>query len=275
MGRPMARIVPSGSENSGYCTPVSRASSRAAAGRVSWKPPSEGRYSVYTRFTRKEAGEFAGQKYEEIREFATIAFTWPLESKGADPKAVALFELCRFREAQVVFTRLLSDDEHGAHAHQHLALLLEREGKLAEAEVHFRKARELSPEDFPAPVLLPEKEFRREVDRALGALPSDMRKDLGGVPVTVEDVPKSEDLLEGDPPLSPTILGLFRGPAIGEPCTDEDGPVCRSVVLYRKNLGRAVSSREELLEQIRVTLLHEIGHLRGEDDLELAARGLE
>jgi predicted Zn-dependent protease with MMP-like domain len=47
------------------------------------------------------------------------------------------------------------------------------------------------------------------------------------------------------------------------------------VVVYRKNLGRAVNSRDELLEQIRVTLLHEIGHLRGEDDLELAARGLE
>ena len=47
------------------------------------------------------------------------------------------------------------------------------------------------------------------------------------------------------------------------------------MVLYRKNLARAVTSREELVEQIRVTLLHEIGHLRGEDDLELAARGLE
>ena len=34
-------------------------------------------------------------------------------------------------------------------------------------------------------------------------------------------------------------------------------------------------SRAELIEQIRVTLHHEVGHLRGEDDLELAARGLE
>lgn len=202
------------------------------------------------------------------------------EDRGEDPdvayeRAVALFELCRFKEAGLAFTRLLVDDEHGAHAHQHLGLLLEREGKLAEAEAHFRKARELSPEDFPAPQLLSERDFRREVDRALAGLPADMRKDLGGIPVTVEDLPRSEDLLDGDPPLSPTILGLFRGPPIGESCSAEDGPVCRSVVLYRKNLARAVTSRDELLEQIRVTLLHEIGHLRGEDDLELAARGLE
>ncbi len=202
------------------------------------------------------------------------------EDRGTDPdvayeRAVALFELCRFKEAQEAFTALLADDEHGAHAHQHLGLLLERDGKLAEAEAHFKKARELSPDDFPPPQLLSEKDFRREVDRALAGLPADMRKDLGGVPVTVEDIPKSEDLLEGEPPLSPTILGLFRGPPIAEHCSAEDGPVCRSVVLYRKNLARAVSSREELVEQIRVTLLHEIGHLRGEDDLELAARGLE
>src|SRR6185312_15964780 len=33
-----------------------------------------------------------GKKYEEIRDFATVAFTWPLERKEADPAAVALFE---------------------------------------------------------------------------------------------------------------------------------------------------------------------------------------
>jgi predicted Zn-dependent protease with MMP-like domain len=47
------------------------------------------------------------------------------------------------------------------------------------------------------------------------------------------------------------------------------------VSLYRRNLVRTVRTRKELLEQIRVTLLHEVGHLRGEDDVELAARGLE
>ncbi len=61
-------------------------------GRAAWKPPAPGRYSVYTQFNNKESGEAGGKKYQEIREFATLAFTWPLERKGADPKAVALFE---------------------------------------------------------------------------------------------------------------------------------------------------------------------------------------
>ncbi|MBY0522638.1 MAG: DUF3386 family protein [Gemmataceae bacterium] len=61
-------------------------------GRVSWKPPAPGNYSVYTRNTLKEAGEHDGKKYEEIRDFATIAFSWPLERKDADAAAVTRFE---------------------------------------------------------------------------------------------------------------------------------------------------------------------------------------
>jgi predicted Zn-dependent protease with MMP-like domain len=117
-------------------------------------------------------------------------------------------------------------------------------------------------------------EFSLAVASAVEALPEDMRRDLQGVPVRAEELPADEDLLSGEPPLSPAILGLFRGPPLGEPCEGLEVP-CRSVALYRRNLARVVRTREELLEQIRVTLLHEVGHLRGEDDEELAARGLE
>jgi tetratricopeptide (TPR) repeat protein len=197
------------------------------------------------------------------------------DSDVAYERAVALFELCRFDEARAAFLALRADSEHGAHAFQHLGLLLEREQKWPEAEASFKKARELSPEDFPAPVLLSEGDFRAAVARAVKALPKDMQKDLRDVPVTTEEIPKDEDLRDGEPPLSPTILGLFRGPPLNEPCPADEKGACRSVVLYRRNLARAVTSQDELLEQIRVTLLHEVGHLRGEDDMELAARGLE
>lgn len=63
-----------------------------ADGKATWRPPAAGVYSVYARDTRKEAGEAGGKKYEEIRDFATVAFTWPPERKDADPAAVALFE---------------------------------------------------------------------------------------------------------------------------------------------------------------------------------------
>ena len=73
-----------------------------------------------------------------------------------------------------------------------------------------------------------------------------------------------------------TILGLYRGP-VGR------GPVGRgphhseptSIVLYRKNLARAVKTRAELCVQIRETLLHEIGHLEGLDEDDLRRRGMD
>jgi hypothetical protein len=63
-----------------------------AEGRATWQPPAPGQYAVYTRSTSKVAGEFGGQKYEEIRDFATVAFAWPLERKDADAAAVSRFE---------------------------------------------------------------------------------------------------------------------------------------------------------------------------------------
>lgn len=216
-----------------------------------------------------------GQSQDAVDRADVVLQLDPKNREALYERAVALFELCRFGDAKAAFTAMLADKERAAHAHQHLGLILEREGKQAEADKHFAKARELAPEDFPAPPLLSTQDFKAEVEKAVAALPEDMRRDLTGVPVAAEDIPREDDLLSGDPPLSPTILGIYRGPPLGEACSPEDGNPCRSVALYRRNLARAVRTREELLEQIRVTLLHEVGHLRGEDDFELAARGLE
>jgi predicted Zn-dependent protease with MMP-like domain len=215
-----------------------------------------------------------GQSEEALARTAIVLAREPRNSEAAYERALALFELCRFAEAKTAFAALLDDPIHRAHAHQHMGLLLEREGKWKLAQQHFDKARELSPADFPQPPLPPEPEFRKAVADAVAALPEDMRRDLRGIPVTTEELPADDDLLAGAPPLSPTILGLFRGPPLGEPCSGAETP-CRSVVLYRRNLARVVRTPEELRKQIEVTLLHEVGHLRGENDGELAARGLE
>ncbi len=63
-----------------------------ADGKATWTPPRPGRYSVYTSVVSKESGTFRDKKYEEIRDFATLAFRWPLAPRGADPEAVALFQ---------------------------------------------------------------------------------------------------------------------------------------------------------------------------------------
>ena len=42
-----------------------------------------------------------------------------------------------------------------------------------------------------------------------------------------------------------------------------------------RNLARRSADREELIEQLRITLFHEVGHFLGLDEDDLEARGLE
>ena len=94
--------------------------------------------------------------------------------------------------------------------------------------------------------------------------------------MAVEDFPDDEDLRAASPPLSPTILGLFRGQAI--PHRELLSPADHfpaSIILYQRNLERFARSREELLEQIGITVMHEVGHLLGLDEDDLWERGLD
>jgi predicted Zn-dependent protease with MMP-like domain len=138
------------------------------------------------------------------------------------------------------------------------------------------------------------------VRRAIAELPPDFRRDLAGVKVEAADLPELDDLTAEKPPLSPTILGLFRGLPLdygdeaaaptpagrggkrrsASASSPPAGPLqCdtgdRTIVLYRRNLLRTVKDGAELDQAISRTLLHEVGHLRGEDDGSLRDRGLE
>jgi len=70
------------------------------AGQVAFTPPSTGVYCVYAQHVDKTAGKHADKSYDEIREFATLSFTWPLVRTEADPEAVKLFQEAIAQRAQ-------------------------------------------------------------------------------------------------------------------------------------------------------------------------------
>lgn len=201
---------------------------------------------------------------------------------GADPlcclreRAIALYELCRFEEARRAFEALVAAEPAEGWAHHHLGLLAERAGDHDRAVRCFDRARRLEPEAFPEPVRLTEEEFDDAVEEALSLLPTHLRPHMENTVVIVEPLPGWDDLRSSSPPLSPHILGLFRGTPIGErSVTDASGHETVSIVLYQRNLERFARSRHELIEQIGITLMHEIGHLLGLDEDDLSERGLE
>jgi tetratricopeptide (TPR) repeat protein len=185
-------------------------------------------------------------------------------------RALILFHLCKLDKAKAAFEEVLRATPDDAFAHHHLGLILEREGRGVEAEAHLARARILAPAQFPAPVLPDPTAFRALVERTINALDPATRSLVRSVKIETPDLPDLADLLAVDPPFPPTILGLFRGGGPGPGPPEE-----RSIVLYRKNLGRAVSTAAELERQVRITLLHELGHLTGADEDDLRARGFE
>ncbi|MFY2558591.1 metallopeptidase family protein [Corallococcus terminator] len=191
-------------------------------------------------------------------------------------RGIALFELCRFEDARAGFEAVLKDASDEAWAHHYLGLMAERRGDEKEAKKRFAKAQSLAAEEFPPPVELGEAEFDRAVEDAVKALPQHAKQYLDNVTIAVEDLPSEEDLLGQAPPLSPSILGVFRGTPVGErSVTNAYDHFPASIVLYQKNLERFAKTRAELIEQIGITVMHEVGHLMGLDEDDLWLRGLD
>ncbi len=206
---------------------------------------------------------------------------WLLKILGEDQEAelergVLLFELCRLEEARAQLQQLSEDCPELPEPFHYLGLIEERLGDRPAAERCFRRAQALAPDEFFEPIHIPAAEFDGVVEQAFARLPARVRAYLSNVAVTVEDLPREEDLRASDPPLSPLLLGLFRGTPLGDRLLlDPWAHFPSSIVLYQRNLERFARSREELIEQIAITLLHEVGHFLGLGEEELQERGLQ
>jgi predicted Zn-dependent protease with MMP-like domain/Flp pilus assembly protein TadD len=179
-----------------------------------------------------------------------------------------LFEMGRFDEGRRQLERAVALNPDSAHAVYHLGLVLERLGDAEEAGRMFDRAHQLEPEHYALPVRLEGEEFERAARDALDNLPRSMREVVERVPVLIEDFP-DEDVVERYE-VSPQILGLFVGtPRTEAQVTDQPRDVDR-ILLFKKNLEKACRDRAELVEQIEITVRHEVGHYLGldEDDLE-------
>ncbi len=198
----------------------------------------------------------------------------PDEPEARLEHAVTLFDLGRFVPAKNELCALASEIPDDPWPPHYLGLLAERSGDDKQARALFAKATSLDPEAFPATVSFSEPQFDAAVKEAIAKLPEHAKSHLGNVTISVEPFPDDEALRSGE--VTPTILGVFQGTPIDErsPLIAEHHVTAR-IVLYQRNLERFARSHDELIEQIGVTVLHEVGHLLGLDEDELYDRGLD
>jgi len=146
-------------------------------------------------------------------------------------------------------------------------------GEFAAADRLFAEAAHLDPEQFPEPTRLRAEDFRAILDEVLASLPSPIRAAVTEVPVLVEAKPTAA-MAEHAPHITPEVLGLFVGTPVGEKLRSPSG-YGDVVLLFQRNLERAGATREEVAEEIRITLLHEYGHYLGFDEEGLEGMGLQ
>ncbi|MCA9663920.1 MAG: metallopeptidase family protein, partial [Myxococcales bacterium] len=73
----------------------------------------------------------------------------------------------------------------------------------------------------------------------------------------------------------PRALGMFEGPDDFGQRILELAPMTSRIVLFTANLVASFADPEDLEEEVRVTVLHEVGHYFGLDEDGVAALGLE
>jgi predicted Zn-dependent protease with MMP-like domain len=182
------------------------------------------------------------------------------------------FELGLFEEAQTHLEQAAILDPEAPHALYHLGLVLERTGRERDAAAAFARAHALEPDHYPTPVEIDLDTFEAAAAAALANLPRSIREYVEHVPVLIEDFP-SADLL-GDEEISPQILGIFIGVPRTEAAVTAQARDVDRVVLFKKNLEKVCRTHAELVDQIQITVKHEIGHYLGLDEDDLDRLGL-
>jgi predicted Zn-dependent protease with MMP-like domain len=107
--------------------------------------------------------------------------------------------------------------------------------------------------------------FEKTVRKVATTLPPAVRSALDNVAIVIEDAP---------PPESDVLFGLYEGIPVAERGSHYTLVVPDRIILYRLPLEEEFGQGAELERQVRVTLLHEIGHHLGLDEAEIDQMGL-
>jgi len=99
-------------------------------------------------------------------------------------------------------------------------------------------------------------DFEALVEQALDEIPDEIAAQVHNVIVLVEDDPPADD---------PDLLGIYDGVSLTERTADHAGLPDR-ITIFRNPLLELCETPEELVREVRITVVHEIAHHFGIDD---------
>ncbi len=104
---------------------------------------------------------------------------------------------------------------------------------------------------------------------AIDGLPEQFRQALENVAIVVKDEPDRQDLLQMElGPGAGELFGLYHGVPLSERGSGYAGlPDC--IEIYRRPILRTFDTHEQIVAEIRNTVVHELGHHMGLSDEEM------
>lgn len=102
-------------------------------------------------------------------------------------------------------------------------------------------------------ITVSEERFDELVDDALDEIPDEFLPHMRNMVILVQD--RNEE--------DPTLLGLYEGVALTERTFDHTGFLPDAISIYKGALEEHCSTEEQLAAEVRVTVLHEVGHYFG------------
>ncbi len=107
------------------------------------------------------------------------------------------------------------------------------------------------------PVRMGREEFERLVEGALDTIPDELARLIRNVVVLVEDDAPADD---------PDLLGLYEGVALTERGGDTGLDLPDRILVFRRPLLAWCDDEEQLADEVRITVVHEVAHHFGIDD---------
>lgn len=118
-------------------------------------------------------------------------------------------------------------------------------------------------------------EFEKLVAQAVESLPPRFLERLENVEVMVESAPTREDLEDAGIEPGRTLFGLYQGVPQTQRGTWYGSVLPDRIVIYQRPIEAVAQNRQEIRKEIRITLMHEIGHHFGLGEDELSEAGYE
>jgi len=113
---------------------------------------------------------------------------------------------------------------------------------------------------------MPVAEFEALVNQALDGVPEDLVALIENCVILVEDDPPAED---------PHLLGLYDGIPLTERGEFYSGQLPDRILIFRRPILSICDTPEDVVEEVHITVVHEIAHHFGIDDERLHELGYD